>query len=130
MRARAAKRSAPCRAPARDAPGAREQQAEQHGDGGGLAGPVAAEQAQRAAARQHEGQAVHGQHVAVALAQPFRPDRIEPVRAGVRHEAAGTPLLVLYSKCSAVSGCTIGWMAWAAIAASLNPCRISLSLPG
>ena len=45
-------------------------------------------------------------------------------------EAAGTPLLVEYSKCSAVSGCTIGWIACAAIAASLKPCRISLSLPG
>lgn len=44
--------------------------------------------------------------------------------------AAGTPLVVEYSKCSAMSGCTIGWMACAAIAASLNPCRISLSLPG
>ena len=44
--------------------------------------------------------------------------------------AAGTPLLVEYSKCSTASGCTIGWMACAAIAASLNPCRISLSLPG
>ena len=48
--------------------------------------------------------------------------------AGV--QAAGTPLLVEYSKCSAVPGCTMGWIAWAAMAPSLNPCRINLSLPG
>ncbi len=42
----------------------------------------------------------------------------------------GTPLLVEYSKCSAVSGYTIGWIACAAIAPSANPCRMSFSLPG
>ena len=29
-----------------------------------------------------------------------------------------------------LAGWTIGWMAWAATAASLKPCRISFSLPG
>lgn len=53
-----------------------------------------------------------------------------PARPPARQVQAGTPLVVEYSKCSTVSGCTMGWMACAAIAASLNPCRISLSLPG
>ena len=53
-----------------------------------------------------------------------------PARPPARQAQAGTPLVVEYSKCSTASGCTMGWMACAAIAASLNPCRISLSLPG
>src|SRR5262249_55062809 len=44
--------------------------------------------------------------------------------------APGTPFVVEYSKCSASPGWTSGWMAWAAMAASEKPQRISLSLPG
>ena len=57
--------------------------------------------------------------------------RWHPLRGDSRlHYPAGTPLLVLYSKCSASPGKTRGWMACAAIAASEKPCRISFSLPG
>ena len=65
--------------------------------------------------------------VAVAVQALGSHDRAAPP---ARRVQAGTPLVVEYSKCSTVSGCTTGWMACAAIAASLNPCRISLSLPG
>src|SRR6185312_1289721 len=42
----------------------------------------------------------------------------------------GTPFVVEYSKCSASPAWTSGKMACAAIAASANPERMSLSLPG
>lgn len=43
---------------------------------------------------------------------PFRP---------TLHPAAGTPLVVEYSKCSATPGRAIGWIACAAIDASEKP---------
>ena len=46
------------------------------------------------------------------------------------HVAPGKPFVVEYSKCSASPGCTTPKIACAATAASLNPCRISLSFPG
>jgi len=47
-----------------------------------------------------------------------------------RRYLPGTPFEVEYSKCSALSGWRIGWMACAACAASAKPDRISFSLPG
>lgn len=55
-------------------------------------------------------------------------DRAMASRPGA--QPPGTPLLVEYSKCSASPGKTRGWIACAAIAASLKPCRISFSFPG
>ena len=60
------------------------EQAEQHGDRGGLAGAVGAEQRGRGAARHGEAQAVDGEHLAVALAQARDDDRR---RFGMDHRA-------------------------------------------
>ncbi len=53
--------------------------------------------------------------------------QVQELRPG---SAAGTPLVVEYSKCSASLGRARGKIACAAMAASLNPWRMSLSLPG
>ena len=45
-----------------------------------------------------EADPVHREHFAVALGQPFDRDRVHGATP------AGTPLVVEYSKCSAVSG--------------------------
>ena len=52
-----------------DLAGGGDQQAEQHGDGGGLARPVAAQQAEHSALGEGEGNIVHRQGVRVALDQ-------------------------------------------------------------
>ena len=52
-----------------DLAGRRLEQAEQHGDGRGLAGAVAAQQAEHGAARHREGQIVDCDDLAVHLAQ-------------------------------------------------------------
>jgi hypothetical protein len=57
-------------------------------------------------------------------------NKTEAVGITNRAVYAGRPLLVEYSKCSAWPGWTMGKIACAATAASLNPCRISFSLPG
>jgi hypothetical protein len=63
-------------------------------------------------------------------APPTTPHPLAPWRFTRYLPPPGTPFVVEYSKCSAVSGNTMGWMACAAIAASLNPCKISFSFPG
>ena len=65
-----------------DAPGGRDQQAEQHGDGGGLAGAVAAEQPHGAADGHGEVDVVHRERRVVALGQALDPDRVHAARLG------------------------------------------------
>lgn len=53
----------------------RQQQAQQHGDGGGLAGAVAAQQPGYGAGGDLYTQAVHREHAVEALGQVLGPDR-------------------------------------------------------
>ena len=62
--------------------GGGDQQAEQHGDGGGLAGTVAAEQADGRAGSHGEADVVDRQRFAVAFSQVVHPDGVHAM--GIR----------------------------------------------
>ena len=50
-------------------PGGGDQQAQQHGDGGGFPRPIAAQQAHGAAGRHHNIQPIYREHLAIAFGQ-------------------------------------------------------------
>jgi hypothetical protein len=82
--------------------------------------------------RTHTTQALHAnaRFPVARLRSMIKRGLFYPSAAKCQPQASGTPLVVEYSKCKASPGWTTPKIACAATAASLNPCRISLSFPG